>query len=71
MKRYAVVVRRQHRLDSAVADLESILGATAGVRVIGVHGSRAQIEATEEAVEQLRTQFSNELLIEELIERHT
>lgn len=71
LKRFAVAVRRQFRENAGTAGLESVLGGIEGVRVVGINGAHAQVEATEEAAAQLRSRLGDAYLVEELIDRHT
>jgi hypothetical protein len=71
MKRFAVAVRRQFRNDSDIANLAEVFDGIDGVRVAGITGAHAEIEATDEAASQLRARLGDRYLIEELVERHT
>ena len=65
-----IVSLRRAWIDSAPIDLTQVLTETAGVRIIGMTGNQAQIEATPEAISSLTSRIGEWCLIEAMVSRN-
>jgi hypothetical protein len=67
-KQYVLAVKSSAR-QSVQSGWHKELEAVPGVRLLGVSGNHAQVEATPEAVQALRSKLGNDFYIEENEER--
>jgi hypothetical protein len=67
-KKYVIAVKREFRGNPPV-DLRDVLSSAPGIRLLGLTGTRAQVEATTAGIESLSARLGNSCFIEQSIER--